>query len=109
MKTTNLSPIRRIIHVIEKIQLDQSLSIKEDSRISRVKAIVKGDKIRNVERLVNEHPLQNGSSSSKKDWLKMRGTAIIVDEADGSEGKGEVHWYECKNIGKVEFKLKRWL
>ena len=24
------------------------------------------------------------------------------------ELKQEVHWYQCKNVGKVEFKLKIW-
>lgn len=32
--------------------------------------------------------------------------AILTDGKE--EFKNEVHWYQCKNIGKVEFKLKIW-
>ncbi|QSH95193.1 hypothetical protein C5O78_09160 [Treponema phagedenis] len=49
---------------------------------------------------------QNGSFTKAKDWYKVRGTAILVNE-DGDEYRAEIHWYQCKNIGKVEIKQKR--
>ena len=41
-----------------------------------------------------------------EDWMKVRGTATV--ENNGETCEAEVHWYQCKDIGKVEFKAKRW-
>ena len=46
------------------------------------------------------------NKTSPKDWQKVVGTAII-DIGNGK--KAEIHWYQCKDIGKVEYKIKRWL
>ena len=47
------------------------------------------------------------SPLSEKDWYKVRGTANLFNTETKKKMKAEVHWYQCKNIGKVEFKFKR--
>ena len=39
--------------------------------------------------------------------LKCRGTAIVTN---GTETfiNCEIHWYQCANVGKIEFKVKVW-
>ena len=41
-------------------------------------------------------------------WRKRKGNAM-VRLADGTIIKAEVHWYEAHGIGRVEFKIKRFL
>ncbi len=95
------------IYVKKAIPLSNSYgSIKQGTRIEGVKTIASGKDIREVGRLVNTYPLQNGGKTNKTDWHKKRGTAIILHKDTGAEHIREVHWYECKNIGKVEFKVK---
>lgn len=81
--------------------------IKEGSHVTGVKVIAEGTGIRDVQRLINTYLLPNGNLTSAKDWYKVRGTAILFDTITGKEYKAEIHWYQCKNIGKVEFKEKR--
>jgi hypothetical protein len=80
--------------------------LKEGSYITGVIPIAEGEKIREVQRLIKSYPLQNGSLTSPKDWKKMRGTATVI--YDGKERTAEIHWYEAPNIGKIEYKIKRW-
>ncbi len=81
--------------------------IKEGSDVTGVKIISQGEKIRDRKRLVEQYPLQNGKLTSEKDWYKVRGTAILYNGDTKQEMTAEIHWYQCKNIGKVEFKFKR--
>lgn len=78
--------------------------IKEGTEVTGVTVMTSGTKIREVERLMNDYPLPNGNLTHAKDWHKVAGKAIITNgELDRL---AEVHWYQCKNIGKVEFKEK---
>jgi hypothetical protein len=62
--------------------------------------------IRDVKRLVEIYRLPNGKLTTEKDWYKMKGKADFV--INGTLYKDqEVHWYQCKDVGKVEFKSKR--
>lgn len=81
--------------------------IKENSEVTGVVVIAEGTKIRDVQRLINQYPLPNGKLTSAKDWYKVRGTATLFNTRTSEELKAEIHWYQCKNIGKVEFKTKR--
>ncbi|ALS27185.1 phage Mu protein F [Paenibacillus sp. 32O-W] len=80
--------------------------LKEGSYITGVLSIAEGEKIREVQRLISSYPLQNGALTSPKDWKKLRGTATVI--YDGKERTAEIHWYEATNIGKIEYKVKRW-
>jgi hypothetical protein len=41
-------------------------------------------------------------------WRKLKGIAT-VRLFDGRIKKAEIHWYEAHGIGKVKFKIKRYL
>ena len=45
--------------------------------------------------------------SSRKKWVHRKGIALI--ENDGEEVKAEVHWFQEENVGKVKFKVKKFL
>lgn len=81
--------------------------IEEGSDVTGVKVIAHGAEIRDRKRLVQQYPLPNGELTSEKDWYKVRGTATLFNTETKKKMKAEVHWYQCKNIGKVEFKFKR--
>ena len=88
----------------EKTLQQDTWFIKKGSTVTGVKVIAEGEKIREVQRLIEKFPLPNGTLTKAEDWYKCRGTAVITD---GKEEKiTEIHWYQCINIGKVEFKEK---
>ncbi|MBR4903464.1 MAG: hypothetical protein IKZ53_02250 [Selenomonadaceae bacterium] len=91
----------------EKPLRDGKWFIKKGSTVTGVKAIAEGEKIHDVNRLIGAYPLTNGQKTFAQDWYKCRGTAIITN---GTETfiNCEIHWYQCANIGKVEFKVKIW-
>ena len=96
---------------------ESSIIIKEGTDVTGVKVIAQGSSggkevkrgIDDIKRLVKQYTLQNGSLTSEKDWYKVRGTAILFDLETKVERKAEIHWYQCKDIGKVEFKFKRFV
>lgn len=78
--------------------------LKPGSVVTGIKPIARGMEIREVNRLVDMYPLPDGQKTRPEDWIKVRGNAIITDGE--KEVSREVHWYQCVNIGKVEFKVK---
>ena len=81
--------------------------IKKGSTVTGVKVIAAGEKIRDVQRLIETFPLPNDTLTKAQDWYKCRGTAIITN-GEETFVNCEIHWYQCANIGKVEFKVKIW-
>lgn len=77
------------------------------SMVTCIWAIAAGRKIEIVNDLINNHKLPNGGTTSINDWQKVVGNGIVV-LADGSKHKVEIHWYQCRNLGKIEFKVKKW-
>ena len=80
--------------------------IKLGSYVENVIIIAEGAGIRTVEKLRIENPLPNGELTNVEDWKKVVGNAILID--NGEERKAEIHWYQCRNLGKKEFKVKKW-
>ncbi len=80
--------------------------LKPGSMVTGVKVIAQGEKIRDVQYLIEKYPLPNGELTKATDWYKVRGTAVITDGK--IEKIKEIHWYQCENIGKVEYKVKTW-
>jgi len=80
--------------------------IKQGSTVTGVKVIAQGEKIRDVKYLIEKYRLPDGSYTKINDWYKVRGTAILTNGID--EQVQEIHWYQCENIGKVDFKIKKW-
>ena len=78
--------------------------LKQGSTVTGVKVIAQGEKIREVQRLLRDYPLPNGELTKAEDWHKVRGTAVV---SNGVEEKiEEIHWYQCENVGNVEYKIK---
>ena len=65
-----------------------------------VETIAKGRGIRELKRLVRLY--------GKGNWLKKKGFGRIRLES-GAIVNAEIHWYEAHGIGKVEYKIKRFL
>lgn len=80
--------------------------LREGSTVTGVKTIAEGSQIRDVQRLIATYLSSSGKPTSVKDWLKKRGTGD-VDIRGESSAKVELHWYEARNVGKVEMKVKR--
>lgn len=89
----------------EKPLRDNKWFLKKGSKVTGVKVIAEGENIRDVQRLINKYLLPNGEKTKAQDRYKCRGTAVITN---GTEEKiTEIHWYQCVNIGKIEFKEKK--
>ncbi len=102
-----LSAMAKTFYVKTPKPLKQkNLYIKPGSMVTGVKVIAQGEKIHDIKRLIREYPLPNGELTKPEDWYKVRGTAVVTDGK--IEKIEEIHWYQCENIGKVEYKAKNW-
>jgi|GEM_PF-2040888 len=81
--------------------------IKQGSTVTGVKVIAQGNKIREVQRLVSKYVLTDNTKTKAEDWHKVRGTATVTNGMV-TYVNCEIHWYQCNDIGKVEFKVKVW-
>lgn len=90
-----------------KVMEQSGWYLKEGSQVTGVKMIASGEKIRDVNYLIEKNPLPNGERTKAKDWYKMRGTATVTNGTE-TFSNCEIHWYQCANIGKVMFKIKVW-
>ena len=86
---------------------DSDWFIKKSSTVTGVKVIAAGEKIHDVKRLIETYLLPNGTKTEVADWYKCRGTAIVTN-GDETFINCEIHWYQCVNVGKLEFKVKKW-
>lgn len=77
-----------------------------------------GTKIQNSEVFAGKgtnHPLKEDVSEgltkqyggSPEKWQHCKGNGVI--DFFGEERKAEVHWFQEETVGKVKFKIKRWL
>jgi hypothetical protein len=92
------------IHVKADIALEKGYTLKKGTTLTAVKVMAAGSKIHDVNRLVQTYTLPNGQPTNPADWEKVRGTAIVSNGKDTK--KADIHWYQCKNIGKKEHKIK---
>ncbi len=79
--------------------------LKSGSTIKNVNVIAGNGvarKIDDINRLMKEYGTKN-----EKLWQKVVGIGILDDDSTSGK-KAEVHWYQHPEIGKVEFKVKRW-
>lgn len=81
-----------------------TIYIQPGTEVTGVKVILQGNAIRDVNYLIEKYPLPNGEKTKIDDWYKVRGRAHVTDGKSYNEIR-EVHWYQCKNIGKVDFKF----
>jgi len=69
-------------------------------KIDEVEIIAVGKSIRDLARLRREY--------GKGRWRKLKGFAT-VQLVSGTIRLAEVHWYEAHGIGRVDYKIKRYL
>jgi len=69
-------------------------------KINGVEIIAVGKSIRDLARLRREY--------GKGRWRKLKGVAT-VQLVGGTIRLAEVHWYEAHGIGRVDYKIKRYL
>ena len=69
-------------------------------RITEIETIAAGSRIREVARLRKVY--------GRGRWRKMKGNALLR-LPDGTIRRAEVHWYEASGMGRLEFKVKRYL
>ena len=68
--------------------------------VESVEAIAIGTSIRDIARLRRRY----GTGR----WRKLKGTAIVRLRS-GAVHQAEIHWYEAHGIGRVNYKIKRYL
>ena len=76
--------------------------VKKGSTITNVNVIAGKDvkrQIDDIRRLVEQYKTKN-----EKLWQKVTGIATLE-----SGRIAELHWYQHPSVGKVEFKVKRWI
>ena len=76
--------------------------LAEGTKVTGVQQIARGSGIDVVKRLVGQY------GGKAKAWRKLKGTGS-VETPSGAIRQAEVHWYEAHGVGRVEFKVKRWL
>jgi hypothetical protein len=70
------------------------------SEVTSVEAIAIGGSIRDIARLRRRY----GTGRQRK----LKGTANVRLRS-GAVHQAEIHWYEAHGIGKVKYKIKRYL
>ena len=78
----------------------------EGTNISHVEVFA-GKGVRNKLRPQVAAGLSRHYGGKPRDWKHVKGIGTI--EAGGRVRTAEVHWFEAKGIGRVEFKVKEWL
>jgi hypothetical protein len=68
--------------------------------ITNVETIAVGRSIRQLPQLRRQH--------GPGRWRKLKGS-VSVRLAGGQVRRAEVHWYEAHGIGRVRYKIKRFL
>jgi len=68
--------------------------------IANIETIAVGRSIRNLADLRKRH--------GRGRWRKLKGVAT-VRVAGGTLRRAEIHWYEAHGIGRVRFKVKRFV
>lgn len=86
------------------LQTGEMYSILEGSKVQDTQVFAgKGSKVkyRNAYKYVEKY------GGDVEDWQHAKGIAEL--NTDDGTRKAEIHWSQCKNIGKFEFFIKKWL
>lgn len=84
-----------------------SLHVDLDVGIIKRRTIARGRAIREIERLTRQYRHPSGRKTKPSDWTKEAGITVVTHGE--SKYVAEIHWYQGKGIGKVEFKIKRYI
>lgn len=93
--------------------VDSNWEIKAGATIDHAELIAEGNDIKDVKRLVREHP-----GTKPEEWTKEKGVGIIEPKKEAKKKNGkpltkarhsELHWYKSQKTGVVEFKRTKWM
>jgi hypothetical protein len=79
--------------------------LPKGTAVTNLMVIAEGISIDDRNRLMRDYKKANGKSTNAGDWSKMKGYTDVIINGVVHRNK-EIHWYQCKDIGKVEFKVK---
>ncbi|MCC8014661.1 MAG: hypothetical protein LIO87_05650 [Eubacterium sp.] len=82
---------------------DEVVTLKVGSTITKIVDFAgpgKKNPVRKEAKLIKRY----GGTVGK--WKHTRGEATVYNK-DGSTSKAELHWFECKGVGRVELRVKR--
>jgi len=97
--------VKTVQRILDPTEKTRELVLEPGTHVVGLRVIARGKNIRDIDRLVHQYKLPNGALTRANDWTKMAGFAVLRDGEDLIYG--EIHWYQGKHIGRVEFKLKR--
>ena len=86
------------------LQTGEMYSILEGTKVQDTQVFAgKGSKVkyRNAYKYVEKY------GGDVEDWQHAKGIAEL--NTDDGTGKAEIHWSQCKNIGKFGFFIKKWI
>ena len=92
--------------------VDSNWEIKAGATIDHAELIAEGNDIKDVKRLVREHP-----GTKPEEWTKEKGVGIIEPKKGAKNKRGkqirkgrkaELHWYRTKKNGPIEIKRTAW-
>ena len=89
-----IPPVARHQAIVATVDFDIVGEIRHEETIAA------GHAIRELRRLVRRY--------GRSHWRKRKGDALIR-LLDGTLQRAEIHWYEAAGVGRVEFKIKRFL
>ena len=87
---------------VKRISVQGGHKLAEGTKVVGIEKIASGRGIREVKRLVDQY------GGKARNWIKKKGVGE-VETSSGQIRKAELHWYEGHGVGKVDFKVKRWL
>ena len=79
--------------------------IKAKQQVIDVVSFARGIGIDDIKRLMDTY-LANGKRTREDDWEKCKGNTPVT--RNNKERDAHVHWYQAKDVGKVEFKIVDW-
>lgn len=79
--------------------------IKAKQQVIDVVSFARGIGIDDIKRLMDTY-LANGKRTREDDWEKCKGNTTVT--RNNKERDAHVHWYQAKDVGKVEFKIVDW-
>lgn len=85
---------------------DDVFHFVDGTRIKNVEVFA-GKGVRKGLKLEVKEGLTSRYGGKEDDWQHVKGFGVL--NCYGENRSAEVHWFQCTGVGRVEFKLKRWL
>lgn len=92
---------------IENNPKEKGYSLYPGEKITNIVSFARGKGIDDIQRLKDTYKRKDGKTTIDDDWEKCKGNGIA--HKNNKKRGAEIHWYQAKNVGQVEHKVKRWL